>query len=168
VVPRCAHCPRSCLASCFPPVCATVRLCRTKAPTALPRSSYALFAVRDSHTIAASFLLPPIAATWMLDNGVFERRNAAWANALAQIASPTIVQLLSTPWHLMALDLYNRPSESWASRYRFIREKYLATTAARIGRILPAFGIGGYMNRVIREECLSHVHAAEATQPQLA
>jgi hypothetical protein len=53
--------------------------------------------------------------------------------------------------HLVALDLYNRPIESFTSRFQFMRAEYLKSTLARMGRIFPAFGIGGVSNKYIKE-----------------
>jgi hypothetical protein len=86
----------------------------------------------------------------------------------AQFAAPAAIQLLSTPLHLLGLDLYNRPSGSggtaggsavakvsWRERWLLIRSRWLASTAARIGRIVPAFGVGGVVNYKVRQSLLN-------------
>ena len=60
------------------------------------------------------------------------------------------MQLFSTPLHLFGLDLYNRPNISLTERFSFIRTQYFKTAVARMSRILPAFGIGGIINRYTR------------------
>lgn len=60
-------------------------------------------------------------------------------------------QTLTTPCHLIALDLYNRPGENIASRLGFLRREYVKTCCARFLRILPAFGFGGIGNTWLRE-----------------
>lgn len=121
---------------------------------AMPLPSYALFAVRDSHTVAAAFLLPPVVCQWLLDTGVVKDKTCA--EVAAQVLAPAAVQFLSTPYHLLALDLYNRAGPlPFADRWALIRDKYVVSTLARIGRIGPAFGVGGVANRSLRERWIS-------------
>ncbi len=140
----------------------------TKAPTALPKPSLALFAIRDSHTVAASFLLPPVIGAWMEEKGMVSKR--AHGEFIAQLLAPSAVQLISTPYHLIALDLYNRPTGTvtWADRWALVREKYNVSVAARVGRILPAFGVGGVANRHLREIMVQALEAAHAPTPAAA
>ncbi|CBZ55536.1 conserved hypothetical protein [Neospora caninum Liverpool] len=70
----------------------------------------------------------------------------AFADSTAQLLCPVAVQFLSTPLHLLALDVYNRPGHSSAQRTSFLVGAYAGTVAARASRILPAFGIGGILN----------------------
>jgi hypothetical protein len=155
---------------------AFARLFGSRPPSALPLPSYGLFALRDAHTVGASFLLPPIVAEWFMRQGWFEKRSHAevgrpcvpththtptgspspvpplrpsprlgvaltngWTSpppslhvphtlvcqVAAQLVSPAAVQFLSTPYHLLALDLYNRPGATvtWKDRVALIREK---------------------------------------------
>ncbi|KAG0747239.1 hypothetical protein G6F57_003639 [Rhizopus arrhizus] len=99
---------------------------------ALPKLSYFLFAARDALTIAASFNAPSYIAERLQNNSIIS--NPKTASVVSQLACPAAVQFISTPVHLYALDIYNRP---------------LATTT-RIGRIGPAFGIGGVGNSFVR------------------
>jgi len=62
------------------------------------------------------------------------------------------MQFLTTPMHLLGLDMYNRPTSSWQNRYELIASNYRKTVLARIARILPAFGFGGLGNKRIRAE----------------
>ena len=72
------------------------------------------------------------------------------AEDAAQLVSPVVIQLLSTPFHLYALDLYNRKAAAASDRVRLVLDKYAVSVAARCARILPAFGIGGVANRFFR------------------
>ncbi|CEP17133.1 hypothetical protein [Parasitella parasitica] len=114
----------------------------------LPKLSYLLFAARDSLTIAASFTAPTYIAN-ALQNSSFVSTEKS-ANVVAQLVCPAAVQLASTPVHLYALDLYNRPTVSMAMRGQLIKKEYVKSTLARIGRIGPAFGIGGVGNTFFR------------------
>ena len=63
------------------------------------------------------------------------------------------MQLLSTPLHLHGLDLYNRNTAlSVNEKIAFVKREYLKTSLARMARILPAFGIGGVLNKKVRKE----------------
>jgi hypothetical protein len=93
----------------------------TRPPTSLPLPSYGLFAVRDAHTIGAAFLVPPLLTRWFVDNEVISTRPRA--EVASQLLAPAMVQFLSTPYHLLALDLYNRPGARWQDRLELIRDK---------------------------------------------
>ena len=124
----------------------------------VPPSSYALFALRDSLTIFASFNLPPIIAPLLPLSGEVEKQ-VSRAN-VAQFLAPAGIQLLSTPLHLWGLDLYNRPTGAggsaigMASRVRRVGRDWLGSSAARMARVVPAFGIGGVVNAGVRRNMM--------------
>ncbi|CAH0050218.1 unnamed protein product [Clonostachys solani] len=125
-------------------------------PVTLP--SYALFAARDSMTIFASFILPPLLGPLLDDSGLLQARlrgHVSGATA-AQFLAPAAVQLLSTPLHLLGLDVYNRPAggASWRQRWELIRRMWLPSAAARVCRIVPAFGVGGVVNTKLRRSMM--------------
>ncbi|RLN46902.1 hypothetical protein BBJ29_002910 [Phytophthora kernoviae] len=110
------------------------------APAAFPLSSIGLFAVRDSLTVGASFNAPKVLAKKLEDDAQVEKSKA---NTIAQLVCPMAVQFISTPLHLLGLDLYNKKGLTFAKRASFVQREYLKSAFARIGRIGPAFGIGG-------------------------
>lgn len=119
-------------------------------PRKLPPISYALFATRDSLTILASFTWPKIIGK------ALEKRFSLGKQTsfnIAQLTAPCLVQFISSPLHLYALDRYNRPEKkiTFSDRFLLIRQEYLKTSLARIARILPAFGIGGIVNKHLRK-----------------
>ena len=116
-------------------------------PKPVPTPTYLLFVVRDSMTIGASFNAPQVMSAYMQDKGWSESN----ANFTAQMVCPAAVQFLSTPLHLYGLDLYNNPSNDFPSRLSFIKAEYLKSVGGRIGRIGPAFGIGGVGNKFFRD-----------------
>jgi hypothetical protein len=67
-------------------------------------------------------------------------------------------QVLSTPLHLLGMDLYNRPGATAESRREFAVREYAKTTLARMARVLPAFGAGGVLNKIVRK--LAHATRA--------
>jgi hypothetical protein len=70
--------------------------------------------------------------------------------AMAQFASPALMQFISTPMHLLGLDLYNRGGLEWRERLTRIRRDYISSSFARIGKIVPAYGVGGVVNVRLR------------------
>ena len=118
------------------------RMFATGPPRPLPPATYALFALRDALTIFASFNLPPLLAPLL----------PTASPTAAQFLAPAAIQLLSTPLHLLGLDLYNRPAPavSLAARLRKVRVDWLPSSLARMCRIVPAFGLGGVVNARLR------------------
>lgn len=114
----------------------------------VPLTSLALYATRDSSTILASFILPPRVGSMIEESFGL---SATVSYSAAQLATPCLMQLASTPLHLYGMDLYNHPAKLLSSRVTFIKKEYWRTVAARMGRILPAFGFGGLVNKSIRK-----------------
>jgi hypothetical protein len=119
-------------------------------PKPFPSISLALFALRDSMTILASFTLPTIVG------GEIDKRlhiGKQSADNLAQLTVPCMMQFISCPLHLHGLDRYNRPDRllTYSDRFLRVRQEFLKTAFARIGRILPAFGVGGVVNKYVRK-----------------
>jgi len=121
----------------------------------VPRISLALFAVRDSMTIFASFNVPPILGPMI------------GSQSAAQFIAPAMVQFLSTPLHLLGLDMYNRPTGcshvacsggiTRACRWQCVRRDWMGAAFARIGRIVPAFGVGGVVNAGVRKSLMGQI-----------
>lgn len=116
-------------------------------PRRITPSSMLLFGSRDSLTVFASFNVPQLLAPYIGLN-------------VAQVVTPCAMQFLSTPLHLLGLDIYNRPDQTSSSRLRKVAEGYWRSSFARICRILPAFGVGGVLNREIRGRGMSALHAS--------
>jgi hypothetical protein len=123
---------------------------KTSVKRVIPPATYALFALRDSMTIFASFNLPPMIAPLLpLSEGV--EKNVSRASA-AQFLAPAAIQLASTPLHLLGLDLYNRSAMiGWRARLTKVRKDWLMSSLARMCRIIPAFGVGGVVNAGVRK-----------------
>ncbi|KAI1812982.1 hypothetical protein GGS20DRAFT_502707 [Poronia punctata] len=128
------------------------------APRPVSMPSYALFTLRDCLTIFASFNVPPLLGPVISDRLSAEMRRRVSGETVAQFAAPAFVQLFSTPIHLLGLDIYNRPSTagsvSWSERWALVRKNWLVSSAARICRIVPAFGVGGTVNMKVRRNLM--------------
>lgn len=121
----------------------------------IPKASYALFAMRDSLTIFASFNLPPLIAPLLPISEEVER--SVGRVSVAQFLAPAGIQLLSTPLHLWGLDLYNRPMGNgtpWRTRVAKVGRDWLGSSVARMCRIVPAFGVGGVVNSGVRSKMM--------------
>ena len=123
-------------------------------PRVVPYASLGLFGARDAGTVFSSFLLPPRAAEALERAGVDKER----AKNVAQIACPVAFQAVSAPVHLLGLDIYNRSAEEvkreGRSRISASFKDYGAVVGARMMRVLPAFGVGGIGNRVLKGELI--------------
>ena len=125
------------------------RIFGTASARPVPGASYALFAARDCLTIFASFNLPSIVAP-MLPMTEMMEKTMSRASA-AQFLAPAAIQLVSTPFHLLGLDLYNRNGNTpFRDRLRKVRVDWFKSSVARMCRIVPAFGVGGVVNNSMR------------------
>ncbi|KAL4942068.1 hypothetical protein BDV06DRAFT_222487 [Aspergillus oleicola] len=134
--------PAQASASCHPPLNNTA--------LRVPKISYTLFCLRDSITIFASFNIPALVAPSIPD---FIASTPGMKAAIAQFSCPALMQFASTPMHLLGLDLYNRQPPGglgWRERALRIRRDYVASCFARMGKIVPAYGVGGVVNVRLR------------------
>ena len=126
--------------------------------TATPKLTYFLFTARDAITIFASFNLPTMLAPRLatLPPAVQDKfgkllQSERGRFKTAQFLLPTAIQLVTTPRHLLGLDLYNRRDRlSFVSRFGRIFKDCGMAIPARMVRILPAFGMGGVINASTR------------------
>lgn len=127
----------------------------------IPKVSYALFCLRDSITIWASFNIPALIAPSVPD---FLASGPTMKSSIAQFACPAAMQFASTPMHLLGLDLYNRQPAGglhWTERATRIRRDYVPSCFARMGKIVPAYGIGGVVNVRMRDSLMKRVERGE-------
>ncbi|KAL9657546.1 hypothetical protein ABK040_000973 [Willaertia magna] len=123
-----------------------------KGPAKVPLLSTLLFTTRDCMTIAAGFNLPKIASEYLQVRYGFTKN---FSDVSTQLTLPLAIQLLSTPLHLLGLDLFNNRNATSSQRTALIVKKYVPTAAARIGRMFPAYGIGGVMNTYLRKQIVT-------------
>ena len=123
-------------------------------PRALPLISYGLFAGRDTLTILAGFNMPPIIAAELMKQFGWTKHAA---ENIAQVTVPCAMQFVSTPLHLLGIDMYNKNGQSFSERVAFIGRNYIGTSMARIARILPAYGVGGIVNKKLRRALIHEI-----------
>ena len=129
-------------------------------PRPVPLPTFALFTIRDCLTIFASFNLPPLVAPRIERAMGEEVKKYVGAASIAQFATPAAVQIFSTPLHLLGLDLYNRPDARVAGpqgRVAKVVRDWAKSAAARICRIVPAFGVGGVVNMKVRKSLMGRL-----------
>lgn len=125
----------------------------------IPKISYTLFCLRDSITIFASFNVPALIAPSIPD---VVASTPSMKAAIAQFACPALMQFFSTPMHLLGLDLYNRQPAGglpWTKRAARIRRDYISSSFARMGKIVPAYGVGGVVNVRLRSALMQRLEA---------
>ncbi|KAJ0118922.1 hypothetical protein J7T55_013178 [Diaporthe amygdali] len=114
----------------------------------VPLSATGAFLLRDIITVFGSFALAPQVSAIIPD--ALARTEKAKASA-AQLIVPALTQVVATPVHLLALDIYNRPGRlGFAGRAAKTREKLASTTVMRAFRLVPAFGFGVIFNNHLR------------------
>lgn len=122
------------------------RMYGTSAGSRIPKSSLALYFGRDILTLCATFGFPDLVAASLGRHGI----DPAAAKALSQISIPCTVQLVTTPLHLLGINLYNCPEASIRDRFKFLRSEYVNNTVVKALRVFFAFGIGGIANTRLR------------------
>ena len=113
-----------------------------------PKLSFLLFGIRDTITISSSFVWKKDAINYMEKSLSMEHKKADF---LASLFVPVIAQTISTPIHILSLDLYCRPNESINNRITNIIYKYPSICTGRMLRVIPAFGVGGFINDMLRQ-----------------
>ncbi|KAE8153741.1 cystathionine beta-l [Aspergillus avenaceus] len=144
-----------------PPSATPPASCHPSGAAKVPRVSYALFCLRDSITIFASFNIPALIAPSIPDTVASTPGMKA---AMAQFACPALMQFASTPMHLLGLDLYNRQPPGglgWRERVSRIRRDYVPSCFARMGKIVPAYGVGGVANVRLRASLMQYLEQTD-------
>ena len=118
-----------------------------------PRSTYALWMMRDLSVIGSSFLLPDIVSPMLVEHHGMEKDRA---HNICQIGLPVLAQFIAGPFQYLGLDMYNRnlngmtTSQATFDRTRQLYQGVAPVIAARIARIIPGYSIGGVANTKLR------------------
>lgn len=94
---------------------------------AMPKTVYASWMLRDAIHMVGATVLPDYCEQrfgWTKDQ---------WR--LAQLSFPLMTQLVTTPAHLLGLDLYNHPTSALSTRLRRIRKNWLPSSGLRMCRM---------------------------------
>ena len=117
--------------------------------TAFPLLSIALLLARDALTMGAGFNFPAPVAVLLHARGWI--KSITGADRAAQVAVPLLTQLLVTPLHLVALDVYYRPGKDLVDRLLYMDAILIPTLLIRMLRVLCAYGIAGIANKHLKE-----------------
>lgn len=117
------------------------------APRPVPLGSYGCFFMRDIVSMAFFFTLPPLLSAELQARGA----GKTTSDVSSQFLLPVAVQVVSNPWHLLGLNLYNEPKATAAERVQTVKRQLPLTIVARMLRIVPAFSLGGSLNKTLRE-----------------
>lgn len=118
-----------------------------------PRSTYALWMMRDFSVIGSSFLLPDIVSPKLVEHYGMDNERA---RSLCQFGLPVLAQFVASPFQYLGLDMYNRTltelttSQAAIDRSRKLYKGIVPVIAARIARIIPGYSIGGVANTKLR------------------
>jgi hypothetical protein len=113
--------------------------------TKFPIQSKLLLATRDMMTINAAFI-------WKKDliNHFDKYIMHNKSEFIVSILLPLSIQFISTPIHILAIDIYEKPNSTIIERCKNIKLLYRSILFGRIIRTIPAFGIGGFINDMLR------------------
>lgn len=113
----------------------------------VPPATYGLFLMRDTLTIAGGFTVPPIVSNLLLSCSAVKSKQRA--DQIAQLISPMGMQLICTPLHLLALNMYNVPKATNSERIAAVLRTNAEATFVRMFRFLGAYGLGGLSNKAM-------------------
>ena len=115
----------------------------SKVPTAIPKVSYSLWAARDVVHTFGSVILPDYCEKR------YNLTKDQWR--MCQVTFPLIVQIITTPIHLLGLDYYNIKDASFGERSGRILKQWAPACGIRMLRMFPPWSIGLLVNRSIRD-----------------
>lgn len=113
----------------------------------IPLRSYLLFGVRDTMTIASTFVIKKDLVMYLHHEHSVPYHTADFVSSLT---IPAMAQIFSTPAHILALDLYQRPHATWKDRFEKGKKLYGSVCTGRMMRIIPAFCLGSFLNDMLR------------------
>jgi hypothetical protein len=65
--------------------------------------------------------------------------------------TPRSPQVFSTPVHILAVDKFEHPSSEVRARVAAIARGFVSVCTGRMMRVIPAFGVGSYLNTFFKE-----------------
>ena len=120
---------------------------------------------RDAIAMAFIFTMPPYIIDAAARRSSAQRRSAPprrpsaaraadderWRGARA-LATPVASQFVTTPLHLLGLDIYNRPGRRFSSAARSSSRRGCRRRSGGVVRIFPAFSVGGVLGLKLRKQ----------------
>lgn len=121
------------------------QLLKKQKSSSFPLKSNMLFAIRDMSTIMTCFIWKKDVVNYM-DKYMAHNKS----EVIASIFMPSLIQVFSTPLHILAIDIYEHPEHTFQERIKRIPSIYRSVLLGRVLRAVPAFGIGGFINDMLR------------------
>ena len=87
-------------------------------------------------------------SNFVVENGYVQSKQTA--DVVSQLTVPMLAQIVLTPMHLLALDIYNRPGEGSGSRASYISSLFKESLGVRMARVGVVYGIAGVGNKFLR------------------
>lgn len=112
-----------------------------------PIQSQILYCLRDSLTIFSNFVAKKNAINF---TDKYMSHNTS--DLLMSILMPVSAQFISTPLHILGVDYFQHRDKRFLDRIRTIPKMYSSICLGRIIRVIPAFGLGGFINDMIRQK----------------
>ena len=118
-------------------------------PKAVPAGAYAAWLGRDATTMAFTFTVPGLLAGKVSD-------------LLCRLSAPVIAQYFTSPFHLLGLAFYNKPTAKFGEKLStaLAPKTLVPTVFARQFRIIPAFSLGGVANAKLKVMLLQNLVGA--------
>jgi len=104
-----------------------------------------LLAVRDMMTINACFIWKKDLINY-LDKFMMHNKSEILASIFLTIS----VQFVSTPIHILTIDMYEHTNSKMIERFKNIKYFYKSVLSGRVMRTIPAFGVGSFINDMLR------------------
>ncbi len=116
-----------------------------KSKAEFPLRSTLLFGARDMMTIMTCFIWKKDAMDY-LDRYIAHNKS----EIITSILMPCLIQIISTPLHILAIDMYEQPNRVMMDRFKLVPSLYKTILLGRMMRAFPAFGLGGFINDMLR------------------
>lgn len=142
----------------------------------VPWMTRGLFCGRDTLTCVGAFTFAPMLASW-LGNYTYYKKSPKKvedtkkvalpiSNAdAAQIITPAMLQFVTTLMHISAIRYRQTyPNFTWKDLSDSLKSTYISATLLRMCRIIPAFGLGGILNRNMRADLLEKAQSPSSVK----
>lgn len=142
----------------------------------VPWMTRALFCGRDTLTCVGAFTFAPMLASWLGSYTYYKKSPPKVedtkkiplpiSNAdAAQIITPAVLQFVTTLMHISAIRYRQTyPNFTWKDLSDSLKSTYISATLLRMCRIIPAFGLGGILNRNMRADLLEKAQSPSAVK----
>jgi len=113
---------------------------------------YFLFGLRDMITVYSCFNSNKFLIDNLSNNNYLLNKNKNLNEFIISLGTPAFAQIFSTPIHILAFDILNCKDAMLSQRLKSIKINYKNILTGRIIRVIPAFGIGSYLNSRLMEQ----------------